>query len=262
MQEGRGVKDREMEDKPAPVSGTDRTQQAGEIDPRWWWVKPRIWTTRMLAALENGVKGGKWFRLIDKVYDPKNLTTAMYEVIRNKGKPGVDRQTTEQFEARHQEELEKLSLELKSQSYRPYPVRRVWIAKLGSHEKRPLGIPAVRDRVVQGTLKAVIEPIFERTFSEQSYGFRPGRGCQQALERVEELLEAGYTWIVDADLKSYFDLIPHQRLMNRVQEHIADGKVLALIQAFLTQGVMETMKGWEPTDQGTPQGAVMTPLTQ
>lgn len=260
MQEGRSVKNREAENKPAAVPGQNRAQQAREIDQRWWWVKPRIWTTRMLAALENGVKGGKWFRLIDKVYDATNLFIAMYEVIRNDGKPGVDKQTVEQFEEQHQEELAKLSLELKDQRYRPHPVRRVWIPKLGSHEKRPLGIPAVRDRVVQASLKAVIEPIFERTFAEHSYGFRPGRGCQQALERVEKLLQEGYTWIVDADLKSYFDLIPHDRLMLRVQEHIADGKVLSLIRAFLTQGVMEEMKGWEPTDKGTPQGAVISPL--
>jgi RNA-directed DNA polymerase len=123
------------------------------------------------------------------------------------------------------------------------------------------GVPAVRDRVVQAALKQVIEPIFEREFAQTSYGFRPGRGCQQALERVEGLLKAGYTWVVDADLKSYFDTIPHERLLARVQERIADGRVWALIEAFLRQGVMEEMKDWQPTERGTPQGAVyLNPL--
>jgi RNA-directed DNA polymerase len=246
------------EAQPATVSET--TPQAGDIYHRWWWVELSVWTERMLTALENGVKGSKWFRLIDKVYAPRNMLAAFWAVWRNEGSAGVDRQTIEQFEAQHTEELGKLSQQVQERSYRPHPVRRVWINKMGSHEKRPLGIPAVRDRVVQAALKQVIEPIFEREFAETSYGFRPGRGCQQALERVEGLLQAGYTWVVDADLKSYFDTIPHERLLARVQERIADGRVLALIDAFLRQGVMEAMKGWQPTERGTPQGSVISPL--
>jgi RNA-directed DNA polymerase len=248
----------QTEHEPARVSAT--TQQAGEIYRRWWFVELSVWTERMWTALENGVKGSKWFRLIDKVYASRNLQAAFWAVWRNEGSPGVDRQTVEQFEAQHTEELGKLSQELQERTYRPHPVRRVWINKLGSHEKRPLGIPVVRDRVVQAALKQVIEPIFEREFAGTSYGFRPGRGCQQALERVEGLLKAGYTWVVDADLKSYFDTIPHERLLARVRERIADGRVLALIEAFLRQGVMEEMKDWQPTERGTPQGAVISPL--
>jgi RNA-directed DNA polymerase len=214
----------------------------------------------MLVALESGVKGGKWFRLMDKVYAKGNLQAAFWAVLRNDGKPGVDGQTVAQFDQQQEEQLARLGEELRRGTYRPHPARRCRIPKLGSREKRPLGIPAVRDRVVQGATRHVIEPIFEREFAEQSYGFRPGRGCREALARVEELLQEGYTWVVDADLKSYFDTIPHDRLMNRVKERIADGPILRLIEAFLKQGVMEPSKGWEPSETGTPQGAVISPL--
>lgn len=214
----------------------------------------------MLVALETGVKGDKWFRLMDKVYAQKTLQAAFWAVWRNEGKPGVDGQTVGQFEAQEAEQLARLGEELRQGKYRPHPVRRCYIPKLGSPEKRPLGIPTVRDRVVQAALRKVIEPIFEREFAEQSYGFRPGRGCKGALRRVEELLGGGYTWVVDADLKSYFDTIPQDQLMARVRERIADGPVLRLIEAFLRQGVLEESEGWEPSEQGTPQGAVISPL--
>jgi RNA-directed DNA polymerase len=150
--------------------------------------------------------------------------------------------------------------ELRTGNYRPQPALRAWIPKLGSSELRPLGIPAVRDRVVQKALLAVLEPIFERDFAEQSYGFRPGRGCLQALGRVETLLQSGQTWVVDADLKSYFDTIPHERLMAQMEKRIADGRVLELLGKYLKAGVMTTGQGWEPGEQGTPQGAVISPL--
>jgi len=214
----------------------------------------------MLVALETGVKGDKWFRLMDKVYAERNLQAAFWAVWRNDGKPGVDGQTVRQFEAQEAEQLARLGEELRQGKYRPQPVRRCYLPKPGSREKRPLGIPVVRDRVVQAALRKVIEPIFEREFAEHSYGFRPGRGCQGALARVEELLQEGYTWVVDADLKSYFDTIPQDQLMARVRERIADGPVLRLIEAFLRQGVMEGGKGWQPSEAGTPQGAVISPL--
>jgi RNA-directed DNA polymerase len=214
----------------------------------------------MLTALETGVKGGKWFRLIDKVYSERNLQSAFWEVWRNDGKPGVDGQTVKQFVQHEQAELAKLAAELHAGSYRAHPSRRAWIPKLGSTEKRPLGIPAVRDRVVQAALRHVLEPIFEREFAEHSYGFRPGRGCKDALRRVDGLLTAGYTWVVDADLKSYFDSISHERLLERVREHIADGPVLRLIENYLKAGVLEGLRGWQPSTSGTPQGAVISPL--
>jgi RNA-directed DNA polymerase len=161
---------------------------------------------------------------------------------------------------RHLEEnLERLAQSLREGSYRPQAIRREWIPKPGSEEKRPLGIPTVRDRVVQAALLNVLEPIFERDFAEQSYGFRPKRGCKDALRRVMELLRCGHGWVVDADLKSYFDTIPHDLLVKRVEEKVSDGAVITLVEGYLKQEVMEAMKQWTP-EGGTPQGAVVSPL--
>jgi RNA-directed DNA polymerase len=213
----------------------------------------------MLTALERGVKGGKWFSLIDKVYALTNLQAGFMKVKANGGAAGVDHQTIEMFERHLEENLEKLSQSLRDGSYRPQAIRREWIPKPGSQEKRPLGIPTVRDRVVQAALRNVLEPIFERDFAEQSYGFRPHRGCKDALRRVEQLLERGHTWVVDADLKSYFDTIPHERLVERVEGKVSDGAVIALIRGYLKQDVMEATKHWMP-EEGTPQGAIVSPL--
>jgi RNA-directed DNA polymerase len=213
----------------------------------------------MLTALENGVRGGKWFSLWDKVCAPATLQAAFAKVEANGGSAGVDHVTVKEYEHNLEANLDKLRQDLRGGNYRPQAIRRVWIDKLGSKEKRPLGIPTVRDRVVQAALKLVMEPIFERKFAAQSYGFRPERGCKDALRRVNDLLQHGYNWVVDADLKSYFDTIPHQRLLELVKDVIVDGKVLALIQAFLTARVMESAEGWVP-EGGTPQGAVISPL--
>lgn len=213
----------------------------------------------MLSALERGVKGGRWFALIDKVWAPRNLRAAFQRVPANGGAAGVDHQTVAKYARNLDANLERLSEELRQDLYRPQAIRRVWIPQPGSREQRPLGIPTVRDRVVQTALRNVIEPIFERDFAPQSYGFRPGRGCLTALRRVQELLATGYTHVVDVDLKSYFDTIPHDRLMERVRIKIADGRVLRLIEHFLKQGVLEGMQTWTPT-AGSPQGAVLSPL--
>jgi RNA-directed DNA polymerase len=249
--------ERTEEGQPAVVSET--AKQAGEIRARWAWVEPGVWTERMLMALEAGVRGSKWHSLIDRVYAIGNLLRSFQRVAANRGAAGVDHQTIEMFEQRLEENVGKLSASLKDGRYRPQAVRRTWIEKLGSKDKRPLGIPTVRDRVVQTAVRQVLEPIFERDFAEHSYGFRPGRGCKEALRRVDRLLKAGYHWVVDADLKSYFDTIPRGQLMERVEEKIADGRVLALVEAFLQQGIMEGMKTWTPMG-GTPQGAVISPL--
>jgi RNA-directed DNA polymerase len=233
--------------------------QAGEVRARWAWTEAAVWTERMLTALEQGVKGGKWFSLIDKVYRSANLRSAFARVKANRGVAGVDHQTIEMFEQHLEANLQYLATALMDGSYRPQALLRKWIAKLGSSEKRPLGIPTVRDRVVQSAMRAVLEPIFERIFAAQSYGFRPGRGCKDALRRVNHLLQQGYNWVVDADLKSYFDTIPFEPLLARVEEQVADGAVLALIEAYLHQGVLEAMKWWQP-EAGTPQGAVISPL--
>jgi len=212
----------------------------------------------MLAALENGVRGGKWFSLIDKVYRKETLKAAWHKVKDNGGAAGVDGQSVERFGKRVELYLEELERALRTQEYRPQPIRRVEIPK-GGGKMRPLGIPVVKDRIVQTALKLVIEPIFEREFEESSYGFRPGRGCKEALREVDELIKEGYTWVVDADFDSYFDSIPYEPLMGEVSERISDGAVLELIRAFVNQDIIEGMKRWTPVG-GTPQGAVISPL--
>jgi RNA-directed DNA polymerase len=214
----------------------------------------------MLEALQKGVKGNRWYSLMDKVWNPSHLRLGAWQVIRNDGAPGVDHRSCEQLEEELSSEVSLLERRLREGTYQPQAVKRVWIAKAGRPEKRPLGIPIVRDRVVQATLRNVIEPIFEAEFVEHSYGFRPGRGASQALSRVEKLLSEGNTWVVDADIQGYFDNIPQDRLMKLLAQRISDGRVLALIEAFLTQGVMEEGRDWQPTTKGTPQGAVLSPL--
>jgi RNA-directed DNA polymerase len=214
----------------------------------------------MLKRLEQSQEQTVWYSLWDKVWQQENLNQAILEVVLNRGSAGVDGQSTGQLAQDWTRQSEQLQQELRTGSYRPQPALRGWIPKLGSNELRPLGIPAVRDRIVQKALLAVLEPIFERDFAEQSYGFRPGRGCLGALERVETLLQSGQTWVVDADLKSYFDTIPHERLMAQMEKRIADGRVLELLRKYLKAGVMTTGQGWEPSEQGTPQGAVISPL--
>ena len=252
------MKDATKEQQPSGVPAT--AQQEGETRARWAWVEPAVWTERMLATLETGIEGGKWFRLIDKVWSPKNLSRSMQKVVAKGGSAGIDNQSARAVQERQEQTIEKLEQELRSAQYQPEAVKRVWIPKPGSQEKRPLGVPTVRDRIVQGAVLQVIEPIFEREFAAQSYGFRPGKGCKDALRRVDELLRRANHWVVDADLKSYFDTIPHERLMERVGEKIADGRVMSLIEGMLKAGVMDSLKGWQPTEQGSPQGAVISPL--
>lgn len=256
-QEGGDVTDRQTEGRPAKLLET--AKQTGEIRARWAWTEPTVWTERMLTTLEEGVKGGKWYSLMDKVYALPNLRMAFARVKANGGAAGVDHQTIKGYEQRLEENLEKLSQALREETYRPQAVRRVWIDKMGSKEKRPLGIPTIRERVAQSALRNVMEPIFERGFAEQSYGFRPMRGCKDALRRVDELLIAGYNWVVDADLKSYFDTIPHKPLMDEVRKRISDGRVLDLLEVYLTQKVMDGFKNWTP-EEGSPQGATVSPL--
>ena len=255
------MKDTLWQARPSPVVGREpEPQQDGEVRDRWLWVEASVWTTRMLKALETGMEGGKWFRLIDKVWSEKNLQSALRKVVANGGSAGVDGRSVGVVEKQSEEEIAILHRQLREEIYEPAPVKRVWIPKLGSPEKRPLGVPTVRDRIVQTALRNVIEPIFERDFAPQSYGLRPGRGCKDALRRVEELLKDGRVWVVDADIKGYFDTIPQDALMERVRRKIAEGRVVRLMEGYLKAGVMESVGGWEPTEQGTPQGAVISPL--
>lgn len=219
-----------------------------------------IWTQRMLQALERGNDGRKWHTLIDKVYAPANLRSALSTVTQRKTSPGIDGRSAASVARDAEAEVATLERLLREGKYEPQPVKRVWIPKPGSREKRPLGIPTIRGRIVETALRDVIEPIFEHSFAEHSYGFRPKHSAKQAVARVEVLLKEGRHWVVDADIKGYFDNIPHEQLMDRVSDKISDSRVLGLIEKMLKQGVMETMKGWTPTEQGTPQGAVISPL--
>src|SRR2546428_187855 len=198
--------------------------------------------------------------MIDKVWKMENLQSAVANVVRNKSKHKPDGQRSWRYAGQQDWRLPALQDKLRKGEYQPQPVRRVWIPKLSSKELRPLGIPPVENRVVEMAVRQVIEPIFEQTFAAQSYGFRPGRGAKDALRRVQQLLDGGQVWIVDAEVKGYFDNIPQDKLLAAVKEHISDGAVLELIRRFLKQGVMESGKGWQPTETGTPQGAVISPL--
>ena len=233
---------------------------SGEDLAHWAWTEPSVWTNSMLATLEqSSVRGGKWHSLMDKVYNQNNLLSAYREVAANKGAPGVDNVTIEDFTSTLVRNITKLEQQLKDGSFHPQSIKRVHIPKPGTNETRPLGIPTVRDRIVQNALRHVLEPILERQFAEHSYGFRPHRGCKDALRRVDKLLKDGYKYTVDVDLKSYFDTIPHNRLLQELRKYIADNSVMGLIEKFLQANILDGMDQWTPS-MGAPQGAIISPL--
>ena len=233
---------------------------SGDDLVRWAWTEPSVWTNSMLETLEqSSVRGGKWHSLIDKVYKRENLLSAYREVAANKGDPGVDHVTVEDFGASLIRDVPKLEKQLREGTYRPQAIKRVHIPKLGSKETRPLGIPTVRDRVVQNALRHVLEPILERQFAEHSYGFRPKRGCKDALRRVDGLVKAGYKYTVDVDLKSYFDTIPHDLLIKELRKYVADNQVIGLVEKFLQAEIVDEKDRWIP-QTGVPQGAIISPL--
>jgi len=240
----------------APTDVTQR--QTSYRRSRWDWAEATIWTDNMLTALENGVKGNKWFSLIDKVHKPNTLLVAWTKVQANKGAAGIDRVTIERFTEHSRKYLEELENDIKLGKYVPKAVKRVYIPK-GQGKMRPLGIPCVIDRIAQQAVKLVIEPVFEKEFLDTSFGFRPKRGAKDALREVDRLIKEGYTYVVDADLESYFDTISHPKLMDKLRRYISDGKILELIELWLKQSIMEECREWNPT-QGTPQGGVLSPL--
>lgn len=202
------------------------------------------------------------YALYDKVYRPAILAHAYALIKANGGAPGPDGVTFEEIEADGRTVLlEELREELKTQTYRPGPVRRVYIPKLNGGE-RPLGIPNIRDRVVQAAAKLLLEPLFEADFEPDSYGFRPRRAAHDALDAIREALEAGMYWVIDADISAYFDTIPHDRLMKTVAQRVVDGAMLALVKRFLEAPVIDQRDGGRPRrpTQGTPQGGVISPL--
>lgn len=200
----------------------------------------------------------KYHSLRDKVFSLKNLYSAFQQVKKNKGKAGLDRVSIKQFETNLDVNIINIHKELKTAIYKPQPVLRVYIPK-GKYEKRPLGIPIVKDRVIQQAFRQIIEPIFEKEFSENSFGFRPKRSCHDAIKRVEQYKQEGYRYVLDADIKAFYDTIPHKLIMKKLCEKIADGWVLTSIENMLKAGVMEDGVKHKTTE-GTPQGGVISPL--
>lgn len=225
---------------------------------KWKWVEQTIWTKEMLTALDNGVKGNKWYSLIDKIYNPKTLEKAWQSVMKNKGAAGIDDITIKKFTQNKDKYLKEINRDLRKCEYKPSAIRRVNIPK-GDGKTRPLGIPTIKDRIVQSAIKMAIEPIWEKEFIPTSYGFRPGKNAHEAIKEVSKYLEEGYMWVIDADIKGYFDNISHERLIKKVKDKIADGRVLNIIEKFLKARIIEDIKEWTPI-KGTPQGGVLSPL--
>jgi RNA-directed DNA polymerase len=217
---------------------------------------------RLQRALYRAAKASperRFHALYDKVYRADILARAWGEVQANAGAAGVDGQTIKDVERRGVEEfLEELATELREGEYRPRPVRRVLIPKADG-KQRPLGIPSVRDRVVQAAAKVVLEPIFEADFRDSSYGFRPKRSAQQAVERVRQGVYRGAGWVVDADIEAFFDRIDQARLMALVGKRVNDQRMLKLLRQWLKAGVLADGE-IHPTDQGVSQGSVISPL--
>jgi RNA-directed DNA polymerase len=233
-------------------------KQGSSIQSEATWIDRSVWNDRLLAALDNGVKGTKWYSLMDKVWRRQTLENGWQDLRRNRGGAGVDGQSIERFAAKEEQYLQELEASLRSGAYRPAPVKRVEIPK-GNGKKRPLGIPTVKDRIVQSAIKRVIEPIFEKVFEPTSYGFRPNRSCKDALREVDQLLKQGNSTVVDADIEDFFGSISHERMMEKREDHISDGKLLKLLEMYLKQEAIDGLSKWTPLC-GTPQGAVISPL--
>lgn len=205
------------------------------------------------------MRAQKAHSLIGQVYDPRNLVRAWERVKANKGAGGVDGVTVVRFEENRDHYLGLLHQKLKDGSYRPRPVRRVEIDKPGSTAKRALGIPTVMDRVCQQAVVQILAPIFEPTFRDESFGFRPGRSTHMAMRRIWRQLKAGNHWVVDADIADFFGTLSHSTLVDLVASRVADSKVLRLLRQFLEAGVLIDGQV-EPTLTGVPQGGVASPL--
>ena len=201
----------------------------------------------------------RFHALYDKIYRDDILHRAWEQVCRNRGAAGVDGVTITQVEAAGVEVLlTELAEELKAERYSPLPSRRVWLPK-PQGDPRPLGVPALRDRIVETAAKLVLEPIFEADFLDCSYGYRPKRSAQQALDRLREEVRRGRRWVVDADIKNFFDVLDHQRLMECLRERLSDRRVLTLLRGWLKAGVLDGQTLLHP-EVGTPQGAIVSPL--
>jgi len=212
---------------------------------------------RSVAAPEPAEKDGA-YSLLEEILHRDNLNAAYLRVKRNGGAPGIDGMTVEEMLPYLQENKEELLASLRGGWYKPKPVRRVEIPKADGG-KRNLGVPTVIDRMIQQAIGQVLEPIFEPTFSNSSYGFRPGRNAHQAIKKAEEYYQQGYVKVVDIDLEKYFDTVNHDILINRIREEVEDERVIKLIRKFLKSGVM--LSGiLSSTREGTPQGGNLSPL--
>lgn len=218
-----------------------------------------VWTYPMLHALDNNVKETKWYSLKDKICRDRTLLASYNKVSVNGGKHGVDKETIQMFDRDWEQNLQAMKKQLEHGVFQLLPVRRVYINKPGSKEKRPLGIPTVRQRIVENAFKYALEPIFEKEFLDCSFGFRPKRSAKDALREVSKSLSEGYHFVIDADIKGYFDTINHDILMSFVKEKISDKWVLGHLKDFLSNDIMDSQKRWTPID-GSPQGSVLSPL--
>jgi len=222
--------------------------------------RPRSERPRRLADWLNPTGAKKVHSLVDKVYKRKNLELAWIQVRSNDGAGGVDGQSLADFEEVLDEQLDQLSQQLRTGTYQPLPVRRQLIPKAGQPGKfRPLGIPTIYDRVCQQALLNRLEPIFEPVFDDASFGYRKGRSTKDALRKIWKELDAGAEWIVDADLKDFFGSVDHEKLLTLVAQRVSDGRVLRLIRGMLKAGVLAEGQRL-PTEQGTPQGGIVSPL--
>lgn len=222
--------------------------------------RPRSQRPRRLADWLNPTGERKVHSLVDKVYQRKNLELAWRKVKQNAGSAGVDGQSMEAFAACKEEHLERLHQELRDQTYQPRPVKQHLIPKAGQPGQfRPLGIPTIYDRVCQQALLNRLEPIFEPVFDEASFGYRKGRSTKDALRKIWREIEAGNEWIVDADLKNFFGSVDQEKLLTLIHQRVSDGRVLRLINDMLKAGCIAEGR-WLTTEQGTPQGGVVSPI--
>jgi RNA-directed DNA polymerase len=213
---------------------------------------------RSLRVVESSKKKRKWYSLMDKLWNYQNLEQAFYDVKKNRGAHGVDKVTIKEYEVELEHNLRVLQDSLRMKTYRAKPVRRVFIPKADG-TKRPLGIPTVEDRILQAATKRILEPIFEQKFLDCSFGFRPNRSAHMAIDRIRQDLLDGYTFVIDADIKTYFDSIPHDKLLGLIKEEVVDSSVLSLIIQFLNSGILENGSFYE-SESGSPQGGVISPL--
>jgi len=235
-----------------------QAREARWLDWKYRFASADIWTESMLTGLRKGIKGKKWYSLADKIWSEKSLQTAYAKVKKNKGSAGSDNQSITAFGASLKSNIKQLHDELRNGRYRRRSIKRIEIPKPDG-KKRPLGIPCVRDRIVEASIKSAIEPIFDIDFHPNSLGFRPGFGCYDALQFVKDLLDSGKLWIVDADIQGYFDNIDHDILLALVEAKISDGRVLGWIAKALKTAIFYGLDRWTP-EKGSPQGSILSPL--